>query len=283
MKKSLFLFKKIGYVFSSSIIHFFRDGCVIKAAGLSWVLFLTIIPILILVLSVASNVLPAGESIVQFSKLFFSFLDQFTPTQISSFQSIIDQAFRSSSSSSIIAFFVTLWSLFIFYSWIENIFDSIWKSKRKRSNIVRSKLQGLGLMLLMILFLVFSLLIYNTLMLLIRFVDASTFLTLPEQTSRIILYVFNLTLAGFTFFAFFKWIPSKKVETKAAFFASLVSLLMEIIALFGYQIYLQYFSKASIIYGSMFSIIIILVWMDYTMITLLFGCEFCKTLHQSYL
>ena len=281
MKKNNFYFKKTVYIFKTSILNFFKDGCLIKSAGLSWILFLTIVPIVILIISIAGRILPAGKSVVTFTNLFFNFVDQFSPTQISSFQSIIDNAFQSSSTSSIVASFIMIWSLFVFYSWIENIFDSIWRVRRKRKNILKSKLRGVGIMLLMIIFLVFSLFIYNVFMLLIKFVDTSTIFELPQQSSRIFLYILNLVLAGFTFFTFFKWIPPKKVSTKAAFLAALLSLMIEVIALFGYQIYLEFFSKASFIYGSMFSVIIIFIWMDYTMIALLFGCEFCKTLHQS--
>ncbi|MCK5848130.1 MAG: YihY/virulence factor BrkB family protein [Caldisericia bacterium] len=281
MKNINFCIKKTSYIFRTSIVNFFKDGCLIKAAGLSWILFLTIIPIVILIISIAGRILPAGESIVRFTDLFFNFVDQFSPTQISSFQSVIDNAFKSSYTSSIVALLVMLWSLFVFYSWIESIFSIIWRVRIKQRNFLLNKLRGFGIMFLMILFLVFSLFVYNTLQLLIQFVDTSTILKLPQQTSRIILYVLNLVLAGFAFFTFFKWISPKKVNTKAAFFSALLSLSIELFALFFYQIYLEYFSKASFIYGSMFSIIIIFVWMDYTMITLLFGCEFCKTLHQS--
>jgi len=281
MSKIPFFLKKIFYLFQSSFNHFFRDDCIIKAAGLSWALFLNMIPMLILVLSIASSLLPRGQSAVEFTRLFFRVLDQFTPSQINNLQSIIDTAFEASLSSSIAAFFVMLWSLFIFYSWIKRTFDSIWNVRKAKKLLSKSKVRGMAVMILLIVFLVFSLIVYNVLLFFIRFIDTSTFISFPQITSTILLYFLNLTTAGFTFFAFFKWIPEKPVHTKAAFFAALVSLTMEIIALFAFQMYLQYFAKTSSIYGSMFSIIVILLWMYYTMITLLFGCEFCKIYHQS--
>ncbi|MDD4028765.1 MAG: YihY/virulence factor BrkB family protein [Caldisericia bacterium] len=262
-------------------MHFYKDDCVMKAAGLSWALFLNMLPMLILTLSIASSLLPTGQSAVEFTRLFFRILDQFTPSQISNLQSIIDAAFQASLSSSVVAFFVMLWSLFIFYSWIKRTFDSIWKVRTSKRLFSGSKVRGMGVMILLMVLVVFTLIVYNILLFFIRFIDASTFVSFPQMTSTILLYFLNLTIAGFTFFAFFKWIPEKPVHTKAAFYAALVSLVLELVALFGFQLYLQYFSKTSIIYGSMFSIIVILIWMYYTMITLLFGCEFCKILHQS--
>jgi membrane protein len=277
-----FFFRKMGYLFRSATVHFFRDECIIKAAGLSWALFLNVVPMVILILSVASHLLPTGESAVKFTELFFRLLDQFTPSQVSNLKSIINTAFQTSLSSSLTAFFFMLWSLFIFYSWIKSTFDSIWKRKKTKAFQLRSKLRGMGVMFLMVIFLIFSLIVYNVLLFLIRFIDSATSISFPQTTSTILLYLLNLLIAGFTFFSFFKWIPDKPVHSRAAFFAAIIALAMEIIALFGFQLYLQFFATNSVLYGSMFSIIVLLLWMYYTMVTLLFGCEFCKILHQSF-
>ena len=139
-----FFFRKIGYLFRSATVHFFRDECIIKAAGLSWALFLNVVPMVILILSVASHLLPTGESAVKFTELFFRLLDQFTPSQVSNLKSIINTAFQTSLSSSLTAFFFMLWSLFIFYSWIKSTFDSIWKRKKNQSFPTSKQATGNG-------------------------------------------------------------------------------------------------------------------------------------------
>jgi len=75
------------------------------------------------------------------------------------------------------------------------------------------------------------------------------------------------------------FIPQVKIKRRYKFFSGVVFFLLWLFAREIFQMYIEHISKVNILYGSLSSIIIILLWMFYSALTLLFSIELLYVLH----
>jgi membrane protein len=86
-------------------------------------------------------------------------------------------------------------------------------------------------------------------------------------------------------FVIYKFIPEKKIYTKAALIAaSIIALLWEIFKR-GFAYYVAHFSVIGVVFdqlikGTLTSIIFFLLWITFSLILLLFGAELANVLNE---
>jgi len=262
-----------------SFQHFTRDHCFDKAASLSYLTFLTSIPILLLLISLVGKILRSNDQALEY---FLNVLQVVTPTGFDFISQTLQTTMKSINTSTLVGLVSLIWTMLGFFGAFENMFNTIWKT-RKRRNFIKSKLLGLFLMALLILFIAVNFFLNNLLQIWIRSERLREYFPLPfnlQEFGNNLLYYSYLVLAGTTFFLFNKIIPAVFVKSKAALLGSGITLFMTEVARIGYHYYIT-IPKHNLLYGSLLTATVLIVWLYYTMITILFGCELTKTLHQS--
>jgi len=84
---------------------------------------------------------------------------------------------------------------------------------------------------------------------------------------------FPLTLAVLTFTSFYHILPNIRVHLRAAFLGGLFSGLMWQVALHVFRFFLSGYARYDIVYGSLGSAVVLVLWVYYTMTAILGGAE----------
>lgn len=263
--------KKILYILKVSFVRFWRDNCFVKAAALSYTAFLTFIPIAILLIVSLGIFLQSNETAFHYV---LSQIQGYTPAGFDSIKIILENTLKASRSSTVFGFAALLWLALLFFGMAENIINTIWRIKKRRS-FLKSKIFGLFLIILLIFFLLANFFVSN--------LASQAIKTVPflEKINYNVVYGLNLMLSGIAFFLINKFVPVTRVNWEAAFFGSLSTVLLAELARASYRFYLEKIPHINLLYGSILTASILIVWLDYTMLTILFGCELTKTIHQS--
>jgi membrane protein len=267
--------------FLNTFFHFSYNYGFIKAAALSYFAFLTFIPIILLFIYALGLFLQSNTLIMEW---ILSLLQQFTPTGFDSISRLIQATMELASSSSFIGFIGLVWSLLIFFSALEANFNQIWEVKKRRPFLI-SKLVGLGLMSLLMLSALLTFLITNLLMPVLKPENWSflskypIFTTLPNT----LIYFLQIILLLITFFLIYKIVPTIKVRTRAALGGALFATFAGELARIGYRLYIQRFPVRNLLYGSLLTAVVLLIWLNYTMIILLLGCEISHAIQKKLL
>lgn len=272
--------QRIGNIFLKTTRSFFKDNCLLKAASLSYFGILSAFPVVLLLLSILSLILKSNKEALDY---IMQLTRSFTPAGSQIIRNILEETISSGGVTTIIGFLMLIWILLIFFGVLENLFNSIWKI-RKRRGFIKSKFLGIFLMILLLLSIILTLFLTNALKYLIYSSGLTQFFGInpvPEIYNTI-LYILNLIFALLVFFLFNKFIPVTIVNTKAALLGGAFTTLAFEIARIFYSLYLTYYPFTNVIYGSLFTVIILIMWLDYTMIVMLYGSELTKTLHYEF-
>jgi membrane protein len=263
--------RKILYILKSTFTRFWRDNCFVKAAALSYSAFLTFIPIALLLIVSMGMFLRSNDKALRY---LLEQIQVFTPAGFDSIKIILENTLKSSRSSTILGFLALVWLALLFFGMAENIINSIWRIQKRRS-FLKSKVFGILLISLLIFFLLANFFVSN---LASQAISSIKFL---QKINYNVLYVLNLILSGIAFFLINKFVPVTRVNWKAAFWGSLCTVFLAELARAFYRFYLYRIPHISLLYGSILTASILIVWLDYTMLTILFGCELTKTIHQA--
>jgi membrane protein len=262
--------KKILYVLKTTFVRFWRDNCFVKAAALSYSAFLTFIPIAILLIVSLGMFLNSNDTALRY---ILNQIQGFTPAGFDSIKIILENTLKGSRSSTIFGFTALVWLALLFFGMVENIINTIWRIQKRRS-FLKSKIFGLFLITLLIFFLLANFFVSNLAN------KAISSIKVLRTINYNVLYGLNLILSGIAFFLINKFVPVTRVNWKAAFWGSLCTVFLAELARTFYRFYLYRIPHISLLYGSILTASILIVWLDYTMLTILFGCELTKTIHQ---
>jgi membrane protein len=262
--------RKVLYVLKTTFVRFWRDNCFVKAAALSYSAFLTFIPIAILLIVSLGIFLKSNDTAL---KYILNQIQGFTPAGFDSIKIILENTLKGSRSSTIFGFTALVWLALLFFGMVENIINTIWRIQKRRS-FLKSKIFGLFLITLLIFFLLANFFVSNLAN------KAILSIKMLKTINYNVLYGLNLILSGIAFFLINKFVPVTRVNWKAAFWGSLCTVFLAELARTFYRFYLYRIPHISLLYGSILTASILIVWLDYTMLTILFGCELTKTIHQ---
>jgi membrane protein len=263
--------KKVLYILKTTFIRFWRDNCFVKAAALSYSAFLTFIPIAILLIVSMGIFLKSNDTALHY---ILNQIQGFTPAGFESIKTILENTLKASRSSTILGFAALVWLALLFFGMVENIINTIWRIQKRRS-FLKSKIFGLFLITLLLFFLLANFFVSNLAS------QAISTIKVLHMINYNVLYSLNLFISGIAFFLINKFVPVTRVNWKAAFWGSLCTVFLAELARILYRFYLYRIPHISLLYGSILTASILIVWLDYTMLTILFGCELTKTIHQA--
>ncbi len=254
---------------TSAFLHFYNSYGMIKSAALTYYAFLTMIPIMVLIIAFISLFLQSNVEAIEWM---LETIHQFTPTGFDAIEEIVHTTVRISTTSTFIGFAGLIWSMLIFFGAMENIFNQIWEVKKRR-HFVASKLVGISLMSILMLSTLLTFFLTNTVLPLLDF-------ELFPQFPGTFIYIVRIGLLSLSFFLIYKIIPAAKVGNIPALLGAFFTTFSFELARVGYRLYIQQFPVRNVLYGSLLTAVVLLIWLNYTMIILVVGCEISCTMQK---
>jgi membrane protein len=247
-----------------------RDDISNMAASVSYFAFLSLFPLLLGLLSVFSLFLPEEtirNQIVQF-------FGQYLPGSLGILEGSIGDILRFRGILGIIGILALFWTGTGVFSAVTNAINRAWGVKYQHPFYIKKPREfgmvtGAGLLFLLSM-------------------GASTFLTrlgeihlpitgvLVNVLTGLLAFIFSLVV----FMLIHKFTPNTWVSWRYIWPGAVLSTILFEVAKTLFVFYLNTFSRYDIIYGSIASVIISLVWIYYSAFILLFGAEFSALLFK---
>lgn len=258
--------------FIGRVIHsFFVDDCLNFAANISFCALLAIIPVSMIIISIAGYFLGGSQEAFQrIVQVTADFLPMSRDVFIANLQSVMDQ--RASLGIVGIVFLVFIATILV--AAIERALDSIFRTPSRR-NFFHSRLIGIALI-----------------------GGATVLFTLPTMAQilegLLQQYGFGFPLSEFMegkayifFVAFVTYvmtivvIPNRRVYIRYAAIGGLIFAAGIGAAKFIFRSYMLFaFQRYNIIYGSLTAVIILIVWIYYLSVVLLISAEFVAAMQE---
>jgi len=255
--------------FKDFFLKIFDEKIEYYAASLSFYTIFSIIPMLLLVLSILAN-LPSFQDLYIEIKTFI--LSNLIPTDTVVFSNYIDSFMGNSVKMGVIGLFYILFTSFLFFKNYEYIVSEIFQEKTKSFwNALTTYWTLLTLTPIAILF---SFYLSTN----IQAVLNSTEITSSIQMSSILPYIIVWCL----FLLTYKISINSEIKFKTAFISSFLASLIWYLAKISFVYYVFYNKAYSTIYGSFSTILFFFLWIYLSWIIFLYGLKICYLLELYY-
>jgi membrane protein len=240
-----------------------------ESAALSYYAIFSLFPLIILLIVVIGTVLGPAAARNQVNDV----LRLFLPISTANFlQDSITEALQQRNSFGIVAGITLLWSALGFFSNLSSALGRTFRDE-KNWNTWQSRLMGLGLMIAMALLLTASLattIVFNLLDL-VLFSQSASWLSMGG-----LIIPLSLSVAIFAFL--YRFIPRRSVRWDAIWVAAFLGGGAWELAKRLFAWYLDNLASYSLVYGSVATMIVLMLWVYLTAIIILLGGEICVSL-----
>ncbi|MFQ6003394.1 MAG: YihY/virulence factor BrkB family protein, partial [Candidatus Zixiibacteriota bacterium] len=250
---------------------FYKDNCSLMAAAISFYAILSFIPLFLVFISAAGFVLHSSEQALGAVTML---LIKTFPTSTTAVFKILSDLIQRKTVFGLIGLAGLIWAASRIFSAVENAMNIVWKVKKGRA-YWHSKFLSLLLVPIVVL-IMFSSLAFTA------FYTVARNLTIPlidlkisEATlmSRLFAVLFPIVLGFILFFLIYKIIPYRKVHTKAALIGAIFSGVMWEAAKLLFDLYIKNYAHYQRIYGSLGTLVVMLIWIYYSAFIILIGAE----------
>ncbi len=261
-KRQGFFIKQLR-IFSLAIKGFNEDDCLTKATALTFYTLFSIVPILALAFAIAKG---------------FGFekgLQEQLISNYSEYKDVLNKAFEyahtmlATTKGGVIAgigVVLLLWSVMKLLISIENNFNQIWEIKRGRT-VIRKVTDYLAIMIVSPIFLIIS----GSLTVAIQ-TKLGNFQFL-SGASTVLLNMLAYFLLTCVFALLYIVLPNTKVNSKSAFIAGFISMVLFQILQWAYIKFQIGANQMNAIYGGFAALPLFLIWVQYSWYIVLFGAE----------
>ena len=253
-----------------------ENNLFLAAAGISYSLFLGIIPFILLVFSILGNVFETNILIHQIDQIIDTIIPY--PRYAEYIRTVISNRLPEVIEYKTIAGYIGVIGLIFTSTWIfsslRTILNQIFHTKIQKSAFI-GLLRDVGMVLLMFLFITVFTFIIPALNIIIEGADTSELLSFFNLTSlwdTVVRLISIITMFGM-FFLLYYLIPYEKLKKRVALLSALwTTILWEVArSIFGY--YIRHFLGSSAIYGAFVLIVVVLLWVFYSSCIFIIGAE----------
>jgi membrane protein len=253
-----------------------ENNLFLAAAGISYFLFLSIIPFILLVFSILGNIFEANTLIHQIDRIIDTTIPY--PRYSDYVKTIISTNLPEVIEYKTIAGYIGVIGLIFTSTWIfsslRTILNQIFHSKIQKSAFIGLS-RDVGMVILMFLFITVFTIVIPAFAILIDGAGTSGLLSYFHLTSlwdTIVRLVSIIAMFGM-FFLLIYLIPYERLEKRVALLsASWATLLWEIArSIFGY--YVRHFLGRSAIYGAFVLIVVVMLWVFYSSCIFIISAE----------
>lgn len=260
MEKVRRALKVMWYVIRRTLQHFTEDQGTIRAASLAYYGLLSLFPLLLFLVSLGSQVLQSSESQI----FLHQYLNDTLPGASATVEGVINQTLEMRGSIGLIGLLGLLWSASAFFNAMSLSMNVIWGAKLRP--FWRRRMIAAG-----------SVLIIGILFLLSISLSAIAVIPLPGVINSILKW-FNrsvgLGLTVLLFWVLYTVIPNKPVHRRSALIGALIAGLLWQGAKTLFAWYLASgLTNYGAIYGSLASVIALLLWAYFSAQILFLGAE----------
>ena len=269
------MFSSIWQVLKSTVVSFVEDEALTRGAAIAFYTVTTIAPLLLIVISIAGLVFgrdaAQGAIVAQLGGLMGSQSAQF-------FQSILVNASDKSAGviSSLVGFGTLIVTATGVFGEMQSALNKIWKTQPQFSGLtalMRARAASLGLVVVMGFLLMVSLAVSTGLTAL------GAYLSNALPVGSVIISIFNFlisfVLIALLFGAIFKVLPDRDIKWSDVAVGAVATAALFTVGKFLIALYLGSSGVAST-YGAAGALILLLLWVYYSVQIFLLGAEFTK-------
>jgi len=263
------------YAFAREVAaDYSRDNGGLISAAISFYVFLSLIPVLLLAVSIGAYLLGSPQ---RAEHVLFSYISQYSPVAAGEgigIRETIAEIVRGRGTATGVGAVVLLWTSSAALGNLERAINVAWNTTARRGFFGRN-LVGLIVLVLSAALLLTSLGIT-------AFIKAARALDINVLGARpatwpwlwgFLSWIVPLaaTIAAFTLI--YKVLPNARVRLRVALLGGVFAGLLFEIAKFGFGYYVAHFASYSHIYGSLGGAMLLLVWINYSSTTAILGAE----------
>ena len=260
-------------ILRKAVVSFQKKEASRNAAGMAYYTLFSLIPLLIVMVTIVSYFVDAQQAAERVSQLVMSVI----PVSQGLVERNINRAFEIRNSVGAIGLVSFLWSGSNAFSIMVHNINTAWPEDERRS-FFEKRLFGLAMVVLLILML-FMLMISSTALNLVLRYQRAYFDVDPTIQNRLLSLGSNLIhwLVPFIFFySLYRVVPMGRVPIKASGFSSLVITLLWRGASAIFQWYLSSgLARYEFVFGSLSAIVVLLFWIYLSSVILFFGAHIC--------
>ncbi len=260
-------------ILRKAVVSFQKKEASRNAAGMAYYTLFSLIPLLIVMVTIVSYFVDAQQAAERVSQLVMSVI----PVSQGLVERNINRAFEIRNSVGAIGLVSFLWSGSNAFSIMVHNINTAWPEDERRS-FFEKRLFGLAMVVLLILML-FMLMISSTALNLVLRYQRAYFDVDPTIQNRLLSLGSNLIhwLVPFIFFySLYRVVPMGRVPIKASGFSALVITLLWRGASAIFQWYLSSgLARYEFVFGSLSAIVVLLFWIYLSSVILFFGAHVC--------
>jgi membrane protein len=262
-------------LFLDALKRFNDDHCFLLSSGIAFALLLCLIPLLLLVLALIGTYLFSDQEVLNHIS---EYLRDMLPSLDPKIRKNILEIVQDRRIVGILGMGGLLWTSTWVFGSLRSALNIIFRVKRERS-LLRGKAVDLFMLFLAGTILLMSMALSSVITLsqgyLFKFPLDIGFIFHP-----ILKYLLPFLFTFSMFFLIYKIAPNKRIHSVIALKATfLASILWEVAKqLFGW--YIMHLGRYSLLYGSLSTLAIFLIWIYYTSAIFLFGGEIASILEQ---
>lgn len=250
--------------------NFSAENGNLKAAALSFYGFTTVLPLLLLAVTILAFVVGSSQRAFTTVSGFFSTL---APTSSAMIRSVLGGIVRARGTIALFSILALVWTSSQIFVVMQQLFNAIWEVKRKPGFIHRevkaiALLIGLGALFVLsvaatsvVSYLSSSALLGRTL--------SGAGAVASVVGSLLVASIFDVAL----FTLIYRFVPDTRTSWRAALFGGIIGGIAWEVTKQAYRVYLQHFNHYDALYGSLGGVIILVLWIYYSSMILVFGAE----------
>jgi membrane protein len=264
------------YKFLRTVFQAFKeDNGAIVAAAIAFYIFISLIPMLLLGVSLLGFLLGSPE---QAEEIIFGFLRQYSPALIeegeAGIRAVIEDVVRGRGAIGGIGLIGLLWSGSSAFANLHKAVNIAWGSPDDRG-FIKTRLLAAGILLAVGVLLLASLGL-GMLVNIIRNYDVTLFGISPDDIPIIwslLAYAIPLAVTIAIFTLMYKVMPTRGVPWGPALLSGVVAGLFWEVARYGFSWYIGNFANFSAVYGSLAGLVILVFWIYYSSLILILAAE----------
>jgi membrane protein len=263
------LLKRAYRVLRQTIVSFGDDECSLRAAALAYHSLLSLFPLLLFLVFLGGVVLSSGNTLQSVE----DYVRRVSPELAGTVNPVIAQTVEARGSLGLIGGAGLLWSASAIFTVLSSTFNVIWDA-RPRPYIMRRLVGLLAVILTVTLFVV---------SLLARTLSA---LLLPPHgslTDRLLNTSLDFGATVLICWLLYTLLPNQKVHWPSALFGAVLASVLWQAAKAGFSLYLTSgLTRLDLVYGSLASVVVLVLWVYFSSLILFLGAEFAATLEAQY-
>ena len=257
------------------VVDYSKDNGALVAAAVSFYVYLSLVPILLLAIAVAGYVLGSPD---RAQTIVFGYLKDYSPTLTAqgsgAIQQVVQEVVEVRGAATGIGLLVLLWTASSAFANLEKAINVAYNVTERR-NILKTRLLAISIPVLVGLLLAASFVATAGLKA-IRSLDVQILGLAPAQWPWIwsfggYLIPLLVTIGAFTII--YKIMPNTYVPTKVALAGGVVAGILWELAKQAFSFYVSNYANYSKVYGSLAGVILLMVWINYSAVVTMLGAE----------